>query len=131
MEVDTDPVPTTTAPPTAEHISSFLLYIRRRAADDATATAAIAAETLAILPSPDVNVDATEGTTANAASAAAVSFRSSDINVFSHFSVMPPPVADDATVPIASAAATLAASSSPDAACSYGCGCRHGSVFGG
>ena len=47
MEADTDPVPTTTAPPTAEHISSFLLYIRRRAADDATATAASTAETLA------------------------------------------------------------------------------------
>ena len=52
MEVDTDPVPTMTAPPTAEHISSFLLYIRRRAADDATATAASAAEALATPPLP-------------------------------------------------------------------------------
>ena len=32
MDVDTDPVPATTAPPTTEHISSFLLHIRWRAA---------------------------------------------------------------------------------------------------
>ena len=69
--------------------TSFLSYIRRRAADDATATAASATETLATPPPADVNVDATEGATASAVSAAAVSFRSSDINVFS-----PPPAAD-------------------------------------
>ena len=49
-----------------------------------------------------MNVYATEGATANAASAAAVSFRSSDINVLS------PPAADDTTMPTASATATLA-----------------------
>ena len=54
-EVGTDLVPTTTAPPTTEHISSFLSYIRRHAADDATATAASAAETLASPPPSDVN----------------------------------------------------------------------------
>ena len=32
MDVDTDLVPTTTAPPTTQHISSFLLHIRWRAA---------------------------------------------------------------------------------------------------
>ena len=84
VEIDTDPVPTTGAPPSDEHISSFLLYIRRRAADDATATASSAAETLATPRSPDMNVDATEGATANTASAAAVSFGSSDISVFPH-----------------------------------------------
>ena len=83
-------------------IGTFIAYIRRRAADDATATAASTAETLATPPSPGVNVDATEGATAHAASAAAVSFESSDIGVFS------PPAADDATMPTASAAATLA-----------------------
>ena len=110
IEIDTDPVPTTTAPPTAEHISSFLLYIRRRAADDATATAASAAETLATPPFPGVNVDATEGATAHAASAAAGSYESSDVGVFS------PPAADDAMMPTASVAATLADPPSPDAA---------------
>ena len=54
-----------------------------------------------------MNVDATDGATANAASAAAVSFRSSDINVLS------PPAADDTTMPTASAAATLADPPSP------------------
>ena len=89
MEVGTNIVPTTTAPPTAtaEHISSFLLHIHRRASDDAAATAVSAAEALATPPSPDVNVDATEGATANAASAT-----------------------DDATMPTASDAATLAGS---------------------
>ena len=84
MEAGTGLVPTTTVPPTTEHISSFLSYIRRRAADDAIAMAASADETLATSPSPDVQVDATEGTTTarSAVSAAAVSFRSSDINVF-------------------------------------------------
>ena len=57
-----------------------------------------------------MSVDATEGATANAASAAAVSFGSSDISVFSL------PAADDATMPTASAAATLADPASPDAA---------------
>ena len=73
MEIETDPVPTTTTPPTAEHISSFLLCIRRRAANDATATAASAAETLITPPSPEMNVHATDGATAHhAASATAV-----------------------------------------------------------
>ena len=84
MEVDTDPVPITTVPPTAGRISSFLSYIRRSVADDATATAASAAETLATPPSPDVNVDANEGATASAAFAAAVSVGSSDVSVFRH-----------------------------------------------
>ena len=35
-EVGTDPVPITTVPPTTEHISSFLSYVRWRSADDAT-----------------------------------------------------------------------------------------------
>ena len=94
MEVDTDPVPITTVPPTAGHISSFLSCIRRRVADDATATAAPAAGTLATHPSPDVDVDATEGDTAHAASAAsavAVSSVSSDISAPTHD--------DGATVP--------------------------------
>ena len=34
-DADTNPNPTITAPPTAEHISSFLLHIRRRATDTA------------------------------------------------------------------------------------------------
>ena len=83
MEVGTDPVPITTVPPTAGHISSFLSYIRRRVADDATATAASAAEALATPPSPDMNMDATEGATASAASADAVSSGPSDVGVFS------------------------------------------------
>ena len=33
MDIDTDPVPATTAHPTAEHICPFLLHIRRSAAD--------------------------------------------------------------------------------------------------
>ena len=102
MEVDTDPVPITTAPPTAGRISSFLSYIRRSIADDATATAASATETLATPPLPDVHVDANEGATASAASAAAASLGSSGISVFS------PPAPGDATRPTASAAATLA-----------------------
>ena len=90
MEVDTDPVPTTTTPPTAAHISSSLLYMRRHATDDATTTAASAAEALATPPSPDVRFDATEGATANAAPAAAVSFGSSDISGPAH-ETRPPP----------------------------------------
>ena len=107
MEVDTDPVPITTVPPTAGRISSFLSYIRRSVADDATATAASAAETLATPPSPDVNVDASEGATASTAFAAAASLGSSDSSVFS------PPAAGDTTRPTASAAATLADPPSP------------------
>ena len=148
---------TTTVPPTAERISSFRSYIRRRAADDATATAASAADTLATPPSPDVNVDVNEGATASAYSAATVSFVSSDISVFSStaasaaetlvtppfpgvsvdategatanaasaavfsfgssdISVFPPPATDDATMPTASVAATLADSPFPDMA---------------
>ena len=49
-EVGMDPVPAMTAPPTAECISSFLSHIRRRAADDDTATAASTAETLPTSP---------------------------------------------------------------------------------
>ena len=33
MDFDMDSVPAATAPPTAEHISPFLLHIRQRAAD--------------------------------------------------------------------------------------------------
>ena len=57
-----------------------------------------------------MSVDATEGATANAASAAVFSFGSSDISVF------PPPATDDATMPTASVAATLADSPFPDMA---------------
>ena len=85
MDADTDPSPAVVALPTTEHVSSFLLHIRRRVAGDdtATATAASAAETLVTPPSPGANVDDTGGATAKAASAAAVSFGSSDISVFS------------------------------------------------
>ena len=93
IEVGTDRVPATTAPPTTEHISSFLSCIRRRAADDATATAATAAETLATPPPSDVSLGANEGATANAAFAAAASLGSADISVLS------PPAADGATSP--------------------------------
>ena len=74
MDADTDPSPAVVALPTTEHISSFLLHIRRRVAGDDTATAASAAETLVTPPSPGANVDDTGGATAKAASAAAVSF---------------------------------------------------------
>jgi hypothetical protein len=50
VEVDADSAPITTVPPTVGRISSFLSYIRRSVADDATATAASAAETLATPP---------------------------------------------------------------------------------
>ena len=50
MQVGTGPVPTTTAPLDTEHISAFLSYIRLRTIDDATATAASAAETLTSPP---------------------------------------------------------------------------------
>ena len=84
MEVDTDPVPITADPPTAGHISSFLSSIRRSVADDAAATAASAAGTLATPPSPDVDVDATGGATAMPLPPLAVSvFGSSDIGVSS------------------------------------------------
>ena len=105
VEVGADPVPITTVPPTAGRISSFLSYIRRSVADDATATAASAAGTLATHPSPDADVDATEGATAHAAptaSAIAVSSVSSDIN-------------DSTAVSFATAAApALATPPSPD-----------------
>ena len=58
INADTDPSPVVFASPTAEHISSFLLHIRRRTADDATSS------------SPDVDGDTADGTTATAASAA-------------------------------------------------------------
>ena len=61
-------------------------------------------------PSPHVNVDATGGATANAASAAAVSFGSSDIGIFS------PSATDNATMPTASAVTTLVDPPSPDVA---------------
>ena len=97
MEVGTGSVPITATLPDADHISSFLSYIRRCVADDATATAASATETLATPPSPDVNADATEGATASAAFAATASpdyaLGSSDISVFSHESAV---TADDA-----------------------------------
>ena len=102
MEVDTDPAPITAVPPTAGRISSFLSYIRRSIADDATATAASAAGALATHPSPDVDVGANDGATANAASTAAASLGSSGSSVFS------PSAAGDTTGPTASAVATLA-----------------------
>ena len=58
MDIDTDPSPAVIAPPTAEHISPFLLHVRRRAADDAAA------------PPPDVTGGTADGATATAASAA-------------------------------------------------------------
>ena len=58
VEVHTDPVPTATAPPTNEHISSFLLHTRRRAAGNAAPS------------SPDVTGGPTDGATATATSAA-------------------------------------------------------------
>ena len=67
---DTDPVPAVTAPPIAEHISSFLLYTRRRLADNATATAASIAPVLPASPFPGVTVGTAEGATATAAPAA-------------------------------------------------------------
>ena len=89
MGVDTDPSPAVTAPPTAEHVSSFLLHIRRRAADDATATAASAAATPAAPPSPDVTLGTAEGATATAASAA-------DTGMNVDIDVKPSATADDA-----------------------------------
>ena len=52
MDADTDPSPAVVALPTTEHISSFLLHIRRRVAGDDTATAASAAEALVTPPLP-------------------------------------------------------------------------------
>ena len=82
IEVATDPVPITTTPPTTErtYLPSFRTYagVRRRAADDATATAAAStAETMVTPPSPDVNVDVSEGATASPAFATTVSSVSS------------------------------------------------------
>ena len=57
MDVNTDPSPAVIAPPTTEHISSFLLRIRRRTADDATSS------------SPDATEDNADGATADVASA--------------------------------------------------------------
>jgi hypothetical protein len=96
MEADTSLVPITAVPPTAGHISSFLSYIRRSVADDAAATAASAAETLVTPPSPDVNVDADGGATANVGVAdATVDGYDAAVNDFS------PPGTDDATMPTA------------------------------
>ena len=80
----------------AERISSFLLHIRRQAAGDAVSSF------------PDMAGGSTEanphrGTRAGGGSA-------------SHFSVTPPPATDDATIPTASAAATLADPPSPGVA---------------
>ena len=106
-----DPVPTTNVPPTTGRISSFLSYIRRSVADDATATAASAAETLAAPPSLDVNVDTDGGTTASAgATDATVGGYDAAVGDLS------PPATDDATMPTASAAATLADFPSPGVA---------------
>ena len=106
-----DPVPTTNVPPTTGRISSFLSYIRRSIAGDATATAASAAEALATPPPPDVNVDANGGATANAG-ATDVTVGGYDVAVGD----LSPPATDDATVPTASAAATLADFPSPGVA---------------
>ena len=57
MDVDTDPSPPVVAPPTAEHISFFLLHIRRQAAGDAVSS------------SPDMAGGSADGVTATAASA--------------------------------------------------------------
>ena len=59
VAIGTDPIPTMAAPPTAEHISSFLSSIRGCAADDAAATAASTARTLATPLPPDVSAGAT------------------------------------------------------------------------
>ena len=48
----TCPVPIDAAPPSAEYVSSFLLHIHRRAADDAATTAASVATALAASPRP-------------------------------------------------------------------------------
>ena len=91
MAVGTDPIPAMAAPPTAEHMSSFLSNIRRHAAGDDTATAASTAETMVTPPSPDVSVGVNEGATANPAFDTTVSSVSSDIN--------DPTRTDDATMP--------------------------------
>ena len=69
LGTDTDPVPAETAPPTAEHISSFLLHTRRRLADNATATSASTTPVLTASPFPDMTVDTAEGALATAAPA--------------------------------------------------------------
>ena len=61
VDARTDSIPGATAPLTAEHVSSFLLHISWRAADDSMATATSAAATLAAPPSPDVTVGTAEG----------------------------------------------------------------------
>ena len=57
MDADTDPSPAVVASPTTEHISSFLLHIRRQAADDAASS------------SPDMAGGSADGATAAAVSA--------------------------------------------------------------
>ena len=69
LGTDTDPVPAETAPPTAEHISSFLLHTRRRLADNATATSASTTPGPTASPFPDMTVDTAEGASATAAPA--------------------------------------------------------------
>ena len=54
MDVHTDPSPAVIAPPTAEHVSSFLLHIRRRTADDVASS------------SPDATEGTIDGATATA-----------------------------------------------------------------
>ena len=54
MDVDTVPSPARVAPPTAEHVSSFLLHIRRRATDEAASS------------SPDATEGTVDGATATA-----------------------------------------------------------------
>ena len=95
VEFRTDPVPITTVPPTAEHISSFLSCIRRRVAGDTAAAATSAIEAVATPPSSNVNTDATDGAAADAASGAAVPLRSSDTGVSP-----PPSTADDTHAPV-------------------------------
>ena len=59
VDADTDPSAAVVAPPTTEHISSFLLHIRRPAAGDDAASS-----------SPDMAGGSADGATATAASAA-------------------------------------------------------------
>ena len=86
--------PAGTVPPVAERISSFLLHIRRQAAGDAVSSF------------PDMAGGSAEANPHRGTRAGG--------GLASHFSVMPAPATDDATMPTASAAATLADSPSPE-----------------
>ena len=88
--------PAGTAPPVAERISSFLLHIRRQASGDAVSSfPGMAGGSAEANPHRETRVGGGSAF---------------------HFSVVPPPVTDDATMPTASAAANLANSPSPDVA---------------